>query len=99
MPQSLRQPLEVQAHPRLGHRSPDEVIDNEHNDSAHDCDEHAVQVETGHTRVAGKLEQVTANKRADYPKDNIEDNARPFAIYDFTGDKAGNQPENDPAED
>ena len=42
---------------QLFHHSSDEVIDNEHDDSANDCDDHAVQIEKRHAGMAGKLKQ------------------------------------------
>jgi hypothetical protein len=83
----------------LCHRSSDKVSDDEYNDSADDGDKHAVQIETGHTGMAGEFKHIAADKRANHTEDNVEKDTRARAIYDFAGDKARDQPENDPAED
>jgi hypothetical protein len=57
----------------------------------------ALQIEAGHAGMADKLKQIAANKRANYPKDDVQDDTRALAIDDFTPDKAGDQAENDPA--
>jgi hypothetical protein len=75
------------------------MIHDEHNDSADDRYKHAVQIEAGYSDMAAQLEQPTANKRPDHSKDSVEEDTRPLAIYDLAGDKAGNQSENNPAND
>jgi hypothetical protein len=82
----------------LCYRSSYKVIHNEHNDCADDGDKHAVEIETGHTRMASKLKQPTANQRADHPKDNVEEDTRACTIYNLAGDKTGDQPEDNPSE-
>jgi hypothetical protein len=75
------------------------VIDNEYNHGTDNGNEHAVQIETGYSGTAAQLKQPTAHKRSDYAEDNVEEDTRPLAIYDLAGDKAGDQPENNPAND
>jgi hypothetical protein len=40
------------------------MVHDEHNYSSDDGDKHAVQIEAGHTGMAGKFKQIAANKRA-----------------------------------
>jgi hypothetical protein len=89
-------PCEMDA--RLANRSSDKMVHNEHNYSSDDGDKHAVQIEAGHTGMADKLKQIAANKRANDPKDDVQDDARALAIDYFTADKAGDQAENNPAD-
>lgn len=63
----------------LSHRSSDKMIRNEHHHGADDGNEHAVQVETGHTSMADELKQPTANERPNHPKHNVEEDTRALA--------------------
>ena len=83
----------------LSHHPTDRVINDKHHHSTDNRDEHAVQVETGHTGRAETLKQPSPNDPADHPEDDVEEETFPLPVHDLAGDETGDQPEDDPAED
>jgi hypothetical protein len=51
------------------------VICDEYDDSADDCDEHAVQVEPGYSGCTEKSEQPAADNPSDDPEHDVEEEA------------------------
>jgi len=76
-----------------------QVIDDQHDDSADNGDEHAPQVEAGDPRLAEPLKKPAADHTSDNPEQDVEEEALPPALYDLAGDEACDKSENDPAED
>ena len=80
-------------------KSSDQVIHNEHDDSADYGDEHAPKIEPRDTCPAETLEQPATNNASDNPQDNVEEEAFPLSVYDLASYETGDQSENDPADD
>ena len=62
---------------------PKHVQQRKKHDRADDGDEKAVQVETGDTHTAEKVEQETSEQRTDDTDDNVSDDALAMMVDDF----------------
>jgi hypothetical protein len=80
-------------------KSADQVIYDEHYDSADNRDEHAPQIEAGYAGPAEPLEEPAANDAADNTKEDVEEETFTLPVHDLAGDEARDQPEHDPADD
>jgi hypothetical protein len=76
-----------------------EVIDDQHDDSADNGDEHAPKIEAGDPRLAEPLKKPAADHSSDDPEQDINEEPLPPAFHDLAGDEACDQSEDDPAED
>jgi hypothetical protein len=86
-----------QGHP-LSVRAPshDCVIDDQHNDRADYSDKHAVNIETGHAGRAHRSENKASDNCSDYAKDDVQKKPLTGSVDDFTGDKSGDEAQDDP---
>src|SRR4029077_14362540 len=75
------------------------VVDQQHHDCAHDCDNHAVDVQAGDPRCPEHIEQKSADESTDDSKRNIEPETLPLLIHYLASDKPSDQAEYDPADD
>jgi hypothetical protein len=75
------------------------VVDDEYDDCSDDRYKHAVDVQAGYGRRAEEAEQEATHYRPDDPEDNIEN--QPFAalVDDFARDEAGDEAQDQPADD
>ena len=75
------------------------VVDQQHHDRAHDCDNHAVDVQAGDPRCPEQIKQKSADEGTDDSERNIELETLPLPIHYLASDKPGDQAEYDPADD
>ena len=67
------------------------MVDPEHDDSADNSDNDAVDVESGNPNTAEQIEQEATNERADDAENNIKHHALPCPGVNPARDKTGNQ--------
>ena len=72
------------------------VIDQQHHNRADDRDNHAVNIQTCHSRCSEQIKQKSANKSANDSKRNVEPKALALPIDDLAADETGDETENDP---
>src|SRR5262245_8815066 len=77
----------------------DKVIGNQDHHRSDYCDKQAVEIETCGALGAEQTKEVTANKRPNNPKDDVQNYARTLPIHDLASDEPGNKAKNDPADD
>jgi hypothetical protein len=75
------------------------VIDQEHDNRANDCDNHAPDVEASDALGTKKAEQKAANKRADYSEGDVEPEALTLPLNDLAPNEPRDKAKYDPAED
>src|ERR1700736_5282185 len=81
-------------------RSPAKRTTEQQDDDRADYrDEHAVEVEAGHSRLAEGGEEPAADDRADDAKQDVDEQPLAGLVDDLAGDEAGNQSEDDPGDD
>jgi hypothetical protein len=64
------------------------VVDQQHHNRTHDRDNHAVNVQTGHSRCSEQIKQKSSNKSADDSKRNVEPKALALPIDYLAADEA-----------
>lgn len=69
----------------------DRVIDEQHDDRAHDGDEHRINVEAGYSGAADFGEDEAADEGAHDPENDVQDAALAALVNDTTRHKSGNQ--------
>jgi len=74
------------------------MINYQNHNRADDCDEQAVEIESGCSVSSDQTKEVTSDKRTYNSKDNIYDYTRSFSIYDFTGDEPSDKAKDYPAD-
>src|SRR5262245_58246160 len=87
---------------RASHRaaaSSNGVVDPQHNDGAHDRDDHAPEIEAGDPRSAEGAEYEAADDGSDDPQHDVEQQALTLRIDDLASDESRDQAQYDPADD
>jgi hypothetical protein len=75
---------------------PDHIQYRQEHDRAKEGNEEAVDVETGDARAAEEVEQESSEQRTDDTNDNVADDALARIVDDFAGQKASDEPHQDP---
>jgi hypothetical protein len=64
------------------------VVDHQHHHRAHDCDDHAVNVQAGDSGCAEQIKEKTADQSADDSKSDVEPETLTLSINDLASDPA-----------
>jgi hypothetical protein len=72
------------------------VVDDEDDDRAADANQHAVEVEPGHSRPSEVLEQPASDDSADDAENDIQQESLACLVDDLAGEEPGDEPEDDP---
>jgi hypothetical protein len=75
------------------------IVDQEHDDRTHDCNDHAPNIQPSDARGAKGREQEAAYERADDSERNIEPKTLTLPVDDLASDEPGYQAKDDPAND
>src|SRR4051795_13079967 len=75
------------------------MVDQQHHDCADDCNEHAVEVEAVDTACAELSKEKPAHDCTDNSQHDVEDHSFTRLVDDLTGNEAGDQTQNKPAND
>jgi len=74
------------------------VVHEENHSGADSRDDRAIKIESAHTPHSEDVEEPATNKCSTDPKKNVQDGALSGPIDDFAGNKASNEPKDDPRE-
>jgi hypothetical protein len=87
---SRKKRRELRTAPKYG------VIDDEKNDSAHDGNQHAVEIQACHAWHPELVEQPPAQECANDAKENVDDDTFTALVDQLARDEAGNESQYDP---
>ena len=73
------------------------MVDHQHDDGPDHGDDEAVEVEAGDRRGTDQREQEAADDRADYAKNNVEQEALARFVDDLAADESGDETEQNPS--
>jgi hypothetical protein len=81
---------------RSGASAKDGVIQDQNDYGADYGNEHAIEVQPGHTALTHRIEEPTADKGSDDSENDVQNDALPGFVDQLTGDESRDESEDDP---